>query len=59
LNRATGAPVSDPARFKMRDIEPGRRPALQFMGRKNQLPRLGKIAGLDLRVVPEFNARND
>jgi prepilin-type N-terminal cleavage/methylation domain-containing protein len=33
LNRAIGAPVSDPARFKMRDIEPGRRPALQFMGR--------------------------
>jgi hypothetical protein len=32
LNRAIGAPVSDPARFKMRDIEPGRRPALQFKG---------------------------
>ena len=33
LNRAIGAPVSDPARFKMRDLEPGRRPALHFMGR--------------------------
>jgi hypothetical protein len=32
LNRAIGAPVSDPACFKMRDLAPGRRPAFQFKG---------------------------